>query len=412
MFFKELLAIVLFLVMTCACAKDSFEIEIEYLIDEFIPHTVSNPRQESIAHGSYIISSDYEDSFYVAYYSGEHADIEFIYKTDINVKLTKISKATLSNDLSCTVLDKGEKVGMFLQSTIDSPYDPCLLEFEDFIRVWMVVTPQNDYNFKSRSIGYRDVLKEGLTPVDSLTVCKIQYIINEVEYCDDISVSNLNLFADRIRGVSNHYVGGYPVFNGVKQINGSLYTVLSFISDKNNKSITPCILRSDDGGAIWKFISNIPEKFDSSRFWEVGWDYDNEKLYIVSRSCDSLDSPCFTFDLKQFTWSEYAPLFNGDVDDSRPAITLSNNNMFVLQNVYPRVADNRMRTRVRVAKTTHDFAMIHYVDIIADKGCSYFSLVNSGNKFYLLFTEDYRRIASGNKGDIALANITSLINKL
>ena len=368
---------------------------------------VSNPSSESLTHASYMCS-DYYDN-YICYYGGETATTEFIEGQDINVRLTKQNRANPYQQSHMVVLDKGETVGAFQQSTYHSPYDPCICNIGDStLRVFMTLHQNGASTY---SIGYRDVNKSDFTKGDTITICNLIYTISGNTETVPMTLANLKTFADlwRESASGTHSLGLYPILNGIVNYDNALYTSISFISDTNDTSIAPIIIKSTDGGANWVVLTVLPSGFDNAEAWECGMDITNNVMYLAMRCLLIGYTPCYSYNLITGVLSAQYELNNGILDSSRIAVLCYGSNVFVGCNITPKLVTSDgtvQRSRVRVSKCTQAFEELDYRDLLSAYGCSYFSLVNQNGEVKLLFTEDYRKRIVYNKGDIAITDIT------
>lgn len=403
--------LVVFLFFSASCSVDAYQTEGVMPFSYPQKKVISQPFVESMAHASRFIVNDNKDKFYFTYYSGENSLKESIEDTDIAVCLATCNVNLNEDATRRIVLTKGEKLYNFEQSLLDSPYDPCLYQLNDTLRVWMVVSPANGTKTE-RSIGFRDVNINKLTLSDSVGLCKLKYSIDGNTYIDDINIKGITTLATRLRSDSVlRDIGRYPVLNGIERSGNRLFTVLTFISSQGKTSLAPCILSSLDNGRTWDLLCTLGARYDSSRLWEVDWTIVKDKMIIISRACDCAYSPCFVVDLKKGNVLLEKELFNNDVDNSRPALLYHNKRLFFIQNVFPGY-DGLLRTRIRIIKTDMNINVLSQQDLVFQDGCSYISLKENDGVVYMLFTEDYRHQIPAYKGDIALTNIKEIINKL
>ena len=409
---SRFLTIVILSVVFCSCSSITLSLEKKSRLLYPSSLVVSNTSKESLAHGSRFIV--YNNDLFIAYYSGRTTTTENIEGTDIEVCISKFSLSQEKVVKRNVVLSKADTIAGYIQSPHDSPYDPALFRIGDDVRIWMVLSPMSNNRLGDRCIGFRDVSLADLTLSDNIQLCKFSYSINNKEFLEDLSMNNLAVFADRLRGKSilSRNMGAYPVLNGIKEQNGRLYTVLSFITSIGNESLSPCLLESLDNGLTWNYLCSLGEEYDLTRFWEVDWAVLDSYLYIVARAVDWDYSPCFVYDISKNTLidNEFS-VFKNDVDDSRPCIFPFNDYLFIIQNVHPRYNDS-IRTRVRIIKADESFNVINQNDFVFPDGCSYFSVDQANGRTLMVYSEDYRHRIMASKGDIALTDITEIIKAL
>jgi hypothetical protein len=378
------------------------------------PHRkiISDPENESLAHGSRFIVSN--RNLYFSYYSGRTTTVENIEGTDIKVCIARYLLDLNIVEDRRVVLSKSDSTSNgFIQSSYYSPYDPALIMICDTIRVWMILSPTYNGKDADRTIGFRDISVKGLKLSPSVHTCYINYFVNGESFLDSFSMDNLAKFANRIRGrtIENRNMGAYPVLNGVKWYNDELYTVLSFVTSVGNNSLSPCILKSRDQGLTWNYVCSVGEQYDLSRFWEVDWAIIQDKIFIVSRSVDSFSAPCFVYDILSDRFIKETVLVNGEVDDSRPCVFTRDSFVYVVVNAHPRYKDV-LRTRIRLLKLDRDLRIINQRDLLFPDGCSYFSVKEINDRVVMVYSEDYRRRILASKGDIAITDITDIVEQL
>lgn len=405
--YSYLFSTIIFVLLSCS---KEYNIEEDKVVlidgDEYI---MSQPNNESIAHASNVFT-DRNDVNYLVYYSGETAKEERIQGTDINVKLVTFTHP--SNILNRKiVLEQGEIVGSFRQALDSSPYDPCLFGIDRFIRIWMVVTPYPT-DLKKRGIGYRDYEPNNQL-LGSVITCSLKYEHSGQVKTVPLTNENLCIFADEIRGteIGYHNIGDYPVFNTVKEYNGTLYTVLSFVSSSTYNTLGPIILRSEDNGNTWEYCFSLGDAYDKECIWEVGWDIsENGLVYLMTRPNLQPLSHCISFPLEEPSLLKETP-FWGNVDASRPFVYCKDDFVYWIHNVYP-CLDGISRTRLRIVKTDKELNALNTIDIVKRNGISYFSLFKNQERYYILYTGDSRGTAPLHKGDIAITEVSEIINTL
>jgi hypothetical protein len=371
---------------------------------------VSKPTEERVAHASNIVSDQFND--YICYYASATANGEDI-NSDFAVKLTRQSKFDKCDKETRVVLAKGEQVGDFTQSTVYSPYDPNLLIVGYNIRVWMILSDANKQDEKL--FGFRDVSTTGLG--NTITRCKLKYSANGTNYTVDMNEREMCLFEDRIRGVAEgtHNITFAPTLSHINKINGKLFTILTMSTTTDS---VVAILSSNDNGVTWNVDKVLDSSFDALRPSEAGWDVIGNTMYIALR-CDNNNVnyvPVLTYDISTGVTSDVIKLNEGlmVIDygkieaKSRVWVTCSDGNVYVCSNILPHFKEAE-RSRVRITKLNESLEELNYVDIVNPCGCSYFSLIESGGRYSMLYTEDYRMQIAKCKGDIAISDVTQYI---
>lgn len=375
---------------------------------------VSKPNEERVAHASNIVSDQFND--YICYYASATATGEWI-RNDFSVKLCRQSRFDKCDKETVTVLSKGEQVGDFTQSTVYSPYDPNLFIVGYNIRVWMILADANKQDEKL--FGFRDVSTTGLG--NTITRCQLKYSAGGNNYIVDMNERELCLFEDRVRGVAEgtHQITFAPTLSHIKRINDKLYTILTISSATDS---VVAIVSSTDNGVTWNVDKVLDSSFDVLHPSEAGWDVVGNKMYIALR-CDYFKTnyvPVLTYDIDTGVTSDVVTLYDGMVYNneetdpnkkgtkSRVWVTCSDGNVYVCANISPNYK-KAGRSRVRITKLNESLEELNYVDIVNPCGCSYFTLINRGGRYSMLYTEDYRMQIQLCKGDIAMSDVTQYI---
>ena len=118
----------------------------------------------------------------------------------------------------------------------------------------------------------------------------------------------------------------------------------------------------------------------------------------------------YGFKYKESLFSMKPILKTTEVDDSRPFVFVSDDYVYMLQNIKPRMKTafdetGAIRSTLQIWKYDTEMNLIDFYRIRNDASIQYFSIVDSKGRIYICFTEDKQHLNFALKGDIAVMPI-------
>ena len=402
--------------------------------------TISKPKVEKMAHTPNVFEGN-DGYLYVTYYANHTSDYEGI-TGDIISKVAKISQCNLYDSEVAETLRKGQDFGSFVQSTDYAPYDQILIPKTDNVFSYVfVATPQGGVP----TVATIDLDKSTLNIGDSATFSDFRYKKNGVTQTVIMNTNNLDTFVRETLGLSSKTIGTYMILTKPVLYNGEWYTYMGGLqSQSQGDGFGGCIIKTADYGKTWDFVA-YNDNFTGTVvcMWEGALDISSEGMaYCMLRAVVSGSqfgsglkqrAVVVTYNIETGVWGDYKVLTGTindepadskagiyldddgnyaviEVDDSRPFVFVSDDYVYMLQNIKPRMKTafdetGAIRSTLQIWKYDTEMNLIDFYRIRNDASIQYFSIVDSKGRIYICFTEDKQHLNFALKGDIAVMPI-------
>ena len=406
--------------------------------------TISNPMIEFMAHTSNVF--DGEDGYlYVTYYANHNINYEHI-SADIISKIVKINQCDLHDFTIVETLRKGQDFGNFIQSTDYAPYDQLLIpKSDDVFSYVFVATPQDGVP----TVATIDFDKSEMQTDGNATLSNFKYKIGNTTNTVIMNTTNIDAFINTLLGTTGKTIGLYPILTKAVPYNGAYYTILGGLQAQSaNNGFAGCIIKTADLGKTWEYVAYNPDFTDLiTCMWEGSLDITPDGKAICLLRAVVHGEPfgsgyyqtaiAVKYDILNKAWGEYKVLTgligqsiaddkNGiyyndaaggyraiTVDDSRPFVFIDGENVYLIQNITPKMSTawktgGVSRSTVQIWKCDKDLNITDFKRLRNDSGIHYFSIVNARGRKYMCFSEDRRHLFNDCKGNIAIMPVDFL----
>lgn len=403
-----------------------------------VDYIVSDYKNETMAHASNIYSSN--GYLFMTYFSSETGHKETIGE-DINARIAKIDPNNMCEPEFVTYAQKGSVIGDFTQSQHFAPYDAILIDKDD--STYSLVSVLTPSSTEKPGIYQRCFDKDTLAFENTVIRSTFVYSVNGHTYSVPMDVDNLSVFIDRITGSESgsRTIGTYPIITrAIPYEDGYCYSYLGGLQTGSQVGFCGCIIRTNDYGATWEYVSYNSTLDFIIKMWEGACLPYKGKIYCLLRATDDRERSynlAMYYDMKNGTWGEYIQLSGYKIGtsekvdemidpntgenvmvssgDSRPFIYQNDGIIYLMAQSLPLLktewseqteqSEGVYRSHVRIYKCDENLNILDKKSIFGENGMHYFSICDSENGSWFAFSEDRRHTDVNCKGNISVRKL-------